>query len=294
MKKQWVKKKNIIIIALILLCVIAFCLWQNNWLVVTEYEYRCANLPDSFDGYTIVQISDLHNKEYPSDNQYLLHKIEKCKPDIIVITGDMVDSNHTDINVALELAANVVEIAPTYYITGNHEFWLSEEDRSELLAGLEKAGVICMDNSCRYLQAGEDQIGLIGLGDQNLADGTLSDLLKQLQENAEGEVSDTVKQAAEVQGTSLNILLAHEPQYIDKYAQTGVNLVLSGHAHGGQFRLPFVGGVVAPDQGLFPEYTEGLHEVDDTSMIISRGIGNSVIPLRLFNCPEIVCVRLSK
>lgn len=303
MKKQCVKKKKLIIAAIILLCMIAFCLWQNNYLGVTEYEYTHANLPDELDGYTIVQISDLHNKEYPFDQKYLMNKIRDCQPDVIVITGDIVDSNHTDIEVAVEFAKKAVSMAPTYYITGNHEFWLSEADRNGLLSGLVEAGVTCLDNDYVTLEQDGAEIMLLGLDDQNLADDTLTGLLSEMQnqeadrtteEGSEPAETGEAEVADEAVSPNMTILLAHEPQYIAKYAQADVDLVLSGHAHGGQFRLPFVGGVVAPDQGFFPEYTEGLHVAEDTSMIISRGIGNSVIPLRVFNCPEIVCVKLSK
>lgn len=117
---------------------------------------------------------------------------------------------------------------------------------------------------------------LVGLDDRHLADETLKSLIRDCDSNC------------------LSVVLAHEPQYIEDYSNAGADLVLSGHAHGGQFILPFIGAVVAPDQGLLPEYTEGRYDMNHTTMYVSRGLGNSVIPVRLFNRPEIVCIDLGK
>lgn len=268
------KKKRIVIISIALVVFFFFCIINNNILVVSEYEYKGDKIPEAFDGFTIVQISDLHNKEYPFDQKYLMNKIEDSNPDIIVITGDIVDSSHTDMDGALEFARKCVELAPTYYITGNHEYWISKTDLEDLISSLEEMGVICLEDECVSLKQGDANINLIGLDEKSLADETLKNMMLDI-------------------GTEdFNILLAHEPQYIDDYARNGVDLVLSGHAHGGQVRLPFVGGLFAPDQGFMPSYTEGEYTVGNTIMIVSRGIGNSAIPLRVFNLPEIVVIKL--
>lgn len=273
-KKPKNKKKRIVIISIALVVLFLFCFINNNILVVSEYEYKGDKIPEAFDGFTIVQISDLHNKEYPFDQKYLMNKIEDSNPDIIVITGDIVDSSHTDMDGALEFARKCVELAPTYYITGNHEYWISKTDLEELISSLEEIGVICLEDECVSVKQGDANINLIGLDEKSLADETLKNMMLDI-------------------GTEdFNILLAHEPQYIDDYARSGVDLVLSGHAHGGQVRLPFVGGMYAPDQGFMPNYTEGEYTVGNTTMIVSRGIGNSVIPLRVFNLPEIVVIKL--
>lgn len=273
-KKPKNKKKRIVIISIVLAVLFLFCIINNNILVVSEYEYKGDKIPEAFDGFTIVQISDLHNKEYPFDQAYLMNKIEDSNPDIIVITGDIVDSSHMDMDGALEFARKCVELAPTYYITGNHEYWISKTDLEELISSLEEIGVICLEDECVSVKQGDANINLIGLDEKSLADETLKNMMLDI-------------------GTEdFNILLAHEPQYIDDYARSGVDLVLSGHAHGGQVRLPFVGGMYAPDQGFMPSYTEGEYTVGNTTMIVSRGIGNSVIPLRVFNLPEIVVIKL--
>lgn len=266
-------KKYIILILLLLL--IPFCYWQNNGLMVTEYTFSSEKVPQELDGYRIVQISDLHNKRFGAKNKKLLEIIKNQEPDIIVVTGDLIDSNHTNIEAAVEFMEAAVTIAPVYYITGNHEEFVEPEIKNQLLEQIEQAGTVILDDKSILLESGESSFRLIGLADKSLLSDKLIQMTKEL---------DTQQE--------LVVLLAHEPQYINSYSSTNVDLVLSGHAHGGQFRLPFVGGLVAPDQGLFPKYTEGVHKVENTTMIISRGLGNSIVPLRLFNRPEVVFVEL--
>lgn len=267
------KKKRLIDLAIVL-AVLLFCWFENKHLTVTYYSYESSKLAQAFDGFRIVQISDLHNASFGFDNKNLLQKIKKLEPDIIVITGDIVDANHTNVDVAVDFAREAAKVCPAYYITGNHEDWLEEDEKELLIAQLREAGVICLEDEVIQIERDKSSFFLIGLNDASLIGGTLSGLVSDLGED------------------ELKILLAHEPQYLERYSKCHVDLVLSGHAHGGQFRLPFVGGLVAPNQGFFPEYTEGTHTEGDTTMIISRGLGNSIIPVRLFNLPEIVCVDL--
>ncbi len=269
-RKRYIKRVSIILLILL------FCLVQNKWLTVSHYTYQSGKVPEPLDGYRIVQISDLHNARFGIDNRWLISKVQKLQPDMIVLTGDIVDSGFTNIEVAIAFAAQATEICPTYYVTGNHENWLTQEDKDYLINGLKETGVVCLSDEAVTINKDGAMLSLIGLNDESLWDNTLQNL------------------SAELPAENLKILLAHEPQYFDKYAGAGVDLVLSGHAHGGQFRLPFVGGLVAPDQGFFPEYTEGQHTKANTTMIISRGLGNSIIPVRLFNLPEIVCVELGR
>ena len=264
-KRIWIP----IIIALIL---IPFFLFQNKHLVITNYTYESDKLGTDLDGYRIVQISDLHNATFGKNNRKLLDAIKLCSPDIIVITGDLVDSNHTDVERAVSFVEQAVTIAPVYYVTGNHEYWLTSTDRQQTLQGILSAGAIDLDNLSVPITRGDSSFLLVGLDDHHLSDETLKRLLTNQNE--------------------LSIVLAHEPQYLQEYADAGADLVLSGHAHGGQFRLPFIGGLVAPDQGFLPKYTSGDYTIADTDMIVSKGLGNSIIPIRLFNYPEIVCVEL--
>lgn len=276
-EREIMKRRNRVkYICLLIICLfLVFSFWQNNALVVSEYVFETDGIGKGLDGYKIVQISDLHNKRFGKNQKRLVEKIRECEPDIIVVTGDLVDSNHTDVDKAMEFIRGAVKLAPVYYVTGNHEKWLEEQEEADLLKQLEQEGVICLNNKTEKIMVEDDGFLLLGLDDSNLMDGTLKEMASGIEEQ-------------------FTVLLAHEPQNLIQYSTSHINLVLSGHAHGGQVRLPFIGGVVAPDQGFFPEYTEGLYEKNGTSMIVSRGLGNSIIPVRIFNRPEIVCIEMKK
>ncbi|MBH1942259.1 metallophosphoesterase [Mobilitalea sibirica] len=275
MKKKNVRK--IIVLVIMGLFVLFFCIWQNNDIVISHYSYKTSLIGDNLNGYKIAQISDLHNKRFGKNQKHLLNILDKENPDIIVITGDIVDSNHTNIDIALEFIKGAIELAPVYYVTGNHEYWLSNHDRDKLMKGMERNGVTILDNKVIYMEK-ENGNGyyLIGLSDKNLSDHVLPSICSSIDSN------------------KLQILLAHEPQYFDNYSKADVDLVLSGHAHGGQIRLPFIGGLIAPDQGFLPKYTSGTYINKNTTMIVSRGLGNSIIPMRVFNRPEVVIISLQK
>ena len=273
MKMRKIPHKKILILILIIIILIPFCLYQNKHLVITTYTYESEKLGADLDGYRIVQISDLHNAEFGKENKKLLETIRSCSPDIIIITGDLVDSNHTNVERAVAFVKEAVKIAPVYYVTGNHEYWLDPSENEQMMQGILAAGAYDLDDEAVGIEKGDSSFLLVGLDDQHLSDETLKNLLQE-------------------QKNELSIVLAHEPQYLQNYANAEADLVLTGHAHGGQIRLPFVGGIVAPDQGFLPEYTSGQYNSADTEMIVSRGLGNSIIPVRLFNYPEVVCVEL--
>lgn len=259
----------------IIVALLCFFHYENYHLVVTEFTYVNEFVENYPDGYRIVQISDLHNAVFGRNHRTLVDRITELAPDMVVITGDIVDSNHTDIDAAIDLVDQLAELYPVYYVTGNHEYWLDEDDRRRLFEEMEQAGAVLLFNEAVTVNASGGTFDLIGLDDKSLADDTLKALL------------------SECNSETLNIVLAHEPQYIEKYAVTDADLVLCGHAHGGQFILPLIGPVVAPDQGLFPQYTSGAYHMDHMTMFVSRGLGNSIIPVRLFNDPEVVCIDLS-
>lgn len=289
-RKKYIKSALVLLIVIALLL---FCSYQNRHLETTYYTYKAEQLGADLEGYRIVQISDLHNVKFGKNNQKLVDRIRECEPDMIVLTGDLVDSNHTNVDRAVQFVDEIVKICPVYYVTGNHEYWLEKSEYDELMDGLVSAGVVILDNQVVEISRGDAKFRLVGLDDRSLADGTLEALLsdesiRNNQAEQKGETADNEDSGEK----ELTVVLAHEPQYLARYAGTGVDLVLSGHAHGGQFRLPFVGGIVAPDQGFLPEYTAGEYYMNGTEMIVSRGLGNSVIPVRLFNYPEIVCVDL--
>ena len=282
-KNEKRRRYLILLFAVISIALIIWTLWGNTALEVNEIAVTNDRIPPAFSGFRIAQVSDLHNAEFGEGNAELLQMLSECGPDIIVITGDLVDSNRTDIDVALAFAGGAVKIAPTYYVTGNHEVAISQYD--VLKSGLETAGVIVLEDEAISLEYNGESIALIGLSDPNAT----------IKGDMFGEVPAMVSTKLRnlMDGDSgYTVLLSHRPELFETYVSSGVDLVLSGHAHGGQFRLPFVGGLIAPNQGLFPKYDAGLYTGGETNMVVSRGIGNSIIPIRFHNRPEIVVVEL--
>lgn len=275
MKRKAVKKRVVILsfIVLFLLSVIGYIAWGNTALELNSYKLSHEDLPEGFSGFRIAHVSDLHNAEIGENNGRLIEILKNATPDIIVITGDLVDSRRTNINVALEFAEQAMRIAPCYYVTGNHESRMDEYD--ELKDGLETIGVEVLENECIELEYNGDKITLLGIHDPlfNVDDAySLEELMKET--------------------CSFTLLLAHRPEKFEYYADCDVDLVLSGHVHGGQFRLPILGGVYVPNQGFFPKYDAGLYTEENTNMIISRGIGNSAFPFRINNRPEVILIEL--
>lgn len=263
---------------------VLFIYWQNNGIGTTVIKFTNPKIHEGIHGFTIVQISDLHNKSFGKEQLRLLKKIEKKAPDIIVVTGDLIDSSQTNISVSMTFIRGALKIAPVYYVTGNHESWSGIYP--ELSNQLAEAGVMIMDNNNVQIKESGNVIELIGLADPAFNQANNIKAANRL------IFREQLSKLTEKTGDSLTILLSHRPEYFDVYAESSIDLVFSGHAHGGQFRLPFVGGLVAPDQGFFPKLTSGSHTLDGTTMIVSRGLGNSIIPLRLFNRPELIVVIL--
>ncbi|WP_033166525.1 metallophosphoesterase [Clostridium sp. KNHs205] len=275
---------SLVVILLLLLC---FGLYWGDNAIKTDYISIFSNkLPEAFEGFKILQISDLHNKEFGKDQAVLLRNIEKAEPDIIVVTGDLIDSRRTNIDKAMDFIRGAVKLAPVYYVTGNHE-GLTEE-YSELEQQLIQTGVILLKNKLIQLKYKGAAISMAGINDPvyEMVTGNYNGFSEKLilEEQLEG-----IKEGRTDRYT---VLLAHRPEFIDTYAQYGIDLVFSGHAHGGQFRLPFIGGLIAPGQGLFPKYTSGKYNKKNTTEIVSRGLGNSIIPLRVFNRPQILVCTL--
>lgn len=235
-----------------------------------------------FHGYKIVQLSDLHSKSFGNDQRTLVKKVKKTKPDLIVFTGDLVDSERYDEKPSLILMEKLVQIAPVYFVTGNHEWWSGEFKTFE--EKLNNIGVQVMRNEAKEITVGADKIQLIGIDDPA---GEFYDQRSTTERNI------AIALAGNEEKVDFQILLSHRPEMFSLYTEYEFDLVFSGHAHGGQFRIPFVGGLIAPDQGLFPNYTSGMYNSDNTTMIVNRGLGNSVIPVRLFNRPEVVVLTLS-
>lgn len=259
-------KRKFMILAIVLTVGLMLILWDNLTVGLTEITIREANLPMAFYGYRIAHVSDLHNSHLWKQT---VKQLEKMDPDIICITGDIVDSNHTDIDVALAFVAEAVKVAPCYYVVGNHELVLNTADYEKLMSGIQSLGAVILDDEAVTLQRGDAHIYLAGIPWGS------SSYQGKLSENEEYQ-----------------ILLSHDPKHFESYTEAGYDLVLCGHVHGGQFRLPFIGGLYGPGQGLLPEYDSGVYSSLDTDMVVSRGIGNSVFPIRFNNRPEVILITL--
>lgn len=271
----------LIIAAVLVLALLIWLLWANSSPAATQVTVASGALPEAFEGFKIAHVSDLHNAVFGRKNEKLLSLIRAAKPDIIAITGDLIDSRHTDIDSALAFVEAAAEIAPVYYVTGNHE---SRLDFDEIEPRLIAAGARVLRNEAEDIGRGGERIRLAGIDDPSFirTGGT-----------AEERAAAELEQLGDGGGT-FTVLLAHRPELVEVYAEYGAGLVLSGHAHGGQVRLPLLGGLYAPGQGLLPEYDSGLYSLGETQMVVSRGLGNSVAPLRVNNRPELVIVTLSR
>lgn len=275
MKKKL--KTALIIFFAVVLCFVTYIILENNTISLTQYDINSDKVSDG-NKLTIVHVSDLHNKEFGKDNKRLLKKIESCDPDIIAVTGDIIDSYHTDVDVAITFMQKASEIAPCYFIPGNHEQRVPDEYNT-FKEELEGFNVTILENEAVEFTQKEDTFSLIGLIDPNFVfdypTGYISTQLSTLSAD-----------------DNYTVLLAHRPEYFETYTSFDVDLVLSGHAHGGQFRIPFIGGLFAPDQGAFPKYDSGKFTDNNTEMIVSRGLGNSIFPFRLNNPPELITITI--
>ena len=284
MKQKILSSKKFKIIVLCLVCIatifLGWNIFQNQKIQVSEITVKSEFLPDDFVGYKIAQVSDLHNAEFGDNNERLLSALKDASPDIIVITGDVVDSRKTNVQIARDFVNKASEIAPVYYITGNHEARVEAEDEIDYIE--LNSNVTVLHNKDIFLNKGDSVIQLIGVDDPDykaVSDSTAY-MNKRLNKYSDNEY--------------FKILLSHRPELYNVYVENNMDVVFSGHAHGGQFRLPFIGGLFAPHQGLFPKYDSGVYTTDNTNMIVSRGLGDSIIPLRINNPPELVVVTLEK
>ncbi|BAQ11714.1 metallophosphoesterase ykue [Bacillus sp. OxB-1] len=254
---------------------------DNKTVGVTHYEIASDRLPASFDHFRVVQLSDLHDAVFGENHHDLVKRVKMLTPNAIFITGDFIDSNRYDLERSLRLIEELQFVAPFYFVTGNHE--IATNDVERIKEELEKLDVRVLSNESLYLQ---------GVAGDLIAIGGIEDPLSKGSDDAKTVEESIAKAFRDVPDSMFTILLSHRPEQLEKYAEAGIDLTFSGHAHGGQVRIPGLGGLISPGQGWFPRYTSGIHEQDGSRMVISRGLGNSIVPIRLFNQPEIVVVTL--
>lgn len=285
------KKHNQISLAagsVILLTAIGAWLRHGNTAVDTSsFVLSDRAIPKAFDGFTIAQISDLHSTQFGKDQEKLTKRLTEAKPDIIVVTGDLLDSRRScDVKIAVDTLRQMIKIAPVYYVTGNHESRIPD-----LYQGLERQmkdmGVCVLRSESAFLKRKNDKIQIIGMDDPAF-------YAKKHRQPPKSNMEMLKKLKCLVHKDAYTVLLSHRPDLFDRYCKTGANLIFCGHAHGGQFRIPGIGGVYAPNQGLLPKYTEGCFVRNGAVMFVSRGLGNSLFPFRLNNPPEVVVVTLKR
>ncbi|MFI3174710.1 MAG: metallophosphoesterase [Bacillota bacterium] len=264
-------------VALSFLTAITYLYSQNNLLELTKHTHESAKIPKDFDGLKILHLSDLQNKSFGKNNWILLKKIARRNPDIIVFTGDLLDRNRTNVPVAISFMEKLVEIAPVFFVSGNHEHQAPDDAWSTLVSAFSEIGVTILDNDKAILRKNDARMTLLGLADP-MVNTHLQQHLK--------ELLDTSRD-------NFNILLCHHPELFADYVEHEVDIAFTGHAHGGQIRLPLLGGIFAPHQGFFPKYSNGVHTQGETTMYVSRGLGNSRFPFRINNRPQILLITLS-
>lgn len=275
-------KKQKYISLIILFIIFVFVIWQNNSSTTTASDYSSSKIPLEFNNFTIAQISDLHNKRFGFKQSRLLKKLDTASPDIILVTGDLIDRRKYNLDAAMVFIKGALRIAPVYYVSGNHEAWSGQY--SEIKENLQEAGVIVLDDAKTELARGDSSIIISGVSDPDFLTSSY------IEGTDTSSMEEVLKKWSDID--EFKILLSHRPELFNLYVENNMDLIFTGHAHGGQFRIPFIGGLVAPDQGLFPKYTSGSYIKNNSTMYVSRGLGNSIIPVRIFNRPEIVVVTL--
>ena len=266
------RRRTVPLLLLLMVIVIGILFFDSNTrLVVTEYELSYSNLPAAFDGYRIAALSDIHAAVFGVENDILISRVQSAKPDIIAITGDLIDADD-QLEIVETLITGLTAIAPVYYITGNHE-WDSGGIRP-LLEKLPELGVTVLRNSYVKLAAGGSEIVLAGTDDPNGP----ADMIKPV---------DFVEKIYNAEGSPFIVMLEHRNNHLGLYSSLGVDLVICGHAHGGIIRLPFTDGLVGPSREWLPTFTNGIYEQGNTKMLVSRGIGNHTGYPRFLNNPHI-------
>lgn len=278
-----------ILLVLVILTAALFLYWSNESLTVSRYSVSLRSLPGAFDGCRIVQLSDLHNKRFGKKQARLLERVRACRPDYIVLTGDLADKRRTHgerFLPAKELCEGLCRIAPVIAVMGNHE---TEKGRVGVMtAMLHDCGAAVLNDEITVLRRSGQTLPVIGLSDIAVSEERFG------QKQGSATHLAVLSALYDEAGNGCAVTLSHRPHILSAYRDAEVPLVLSGHAHGGQVRLPGIGGLFAPEQGIFPRYTAGVHQRGNTTLIISRGLGNSLFPFRVFNRPEIVEIKLLK
>lgn len=271
-----------IYIAAIIICVVFFLWINSNIIQISHYKVKSKKIPKEFNGYKIVQLSDLHNKEFGKNNQKLINKVEKLNPDIVIMTGDMIQKYVGNFEIAEKLIKKLSQKYKVYYSLGNHELEYSYYKLKELIKIINNAGATILKNENVEIKKGKSSIRLYGLNFKfNLKRGNSRENYPKVLQGILGGIDKS----------KYNILLAHDALNFEVYEKFGFDLIFSGHVHGGIIRF-FGIGILSPRRQFFPKYTSGEYTLNKAKMIVSRGLGSSRVKIRVFNMPHINCVKL--
>ena len=279
-----IKNKKRLIINILLVLVVTFLIRlyiDNNVFEISYIDFSDEEIPSTFNNTKILQISDLHNKSYGKENIALLNAIDEISPDYIFLTGDMLSSKDTNFSIFYNFASKTSKRYKCYYIVGNHELDFTNKQLDNLYATLESYEIKVLDNEKVQLLRDSEKINLYGMWynpKYYIKEDFTLDKMNRIIETAEED--------------AFNILLTHNPDDFEIYADWGADLTFSGHVHGGMIRLPFIGGIISPNRTLFPKYDAGVYEYNDSNLIVSRGMSRGATGIRIFNQPELVVVNL--
>lgn len=280
MRKNYKFKRIISLLSILIFLISIYCYAENNWIETENIKVGINNLPKELNGLKIVHLSDLHLPKNASSINSIINKVKQQNPDIIVITGDVIDKEANIKACGLDkLCMGLSKIAKTYAVTGNHEIWNGNVFNWNKI--LTDNNVKVLNNEVEIFTKNNCNIAVIGLEDDSSYNPESLNGFDKIKHNKNMPI----------------ILLAHRPELLPSYSSPSQsiipNIVFSGHAHGGQFRIPFIDkGIFAPDQGFFPKYTSGLYNFNNINMVVSRGLGNSIIPIRINDRPHLPVIEI--
>ena len=260
-------------------CAALFFRWSNTAIQTTRFAPVLPELPQGFDGCRVAVLGDLHSTGFGEGNEALFAAVAAQEPDYIFLVGDLLDAfREVPEDYAASTAAGLTAIAPTFYVTGNHEWAVGNVP--ELKKTLEDQGVTVLSNEFVTLERGGDTVLLAGIDDPN--------------GYADQKSPEAVAEEVRAAGPFWMLLAHRNSHFPEQYSCLGADLVISGHGHGGLVRLPFTDGLVSTDRTLFPSYTAGLYEKNGSTLFVTRGLGNSGMTFRLFNRPEVAVLTLQR
>ena len=263
-----------------------------NKIETIQYIVTNEKIPQEFENFTIAHISDLHNKSFGKNNIKLIKEIDKINPEVVFITGDIIDGENKNFHVALNLLNDLTKKYKVYYITGNHEQKALIKKYKELYKDyfkqLKNIPAVYLDNEKIQIKKGNSHINVYGLTIPFKCYKYLFDKDK----NTDLDQGFLTENLHDINRNEYNVLLPHTPFYFDEYEKWGADLILAGHVHGGIIRLPFVGGLLSPNRHFFPKYDLGKYDKNNSTMIVTKGLGGSKVLVRI-NCkPEVVKIIL--